>query len=49
MCYQSAQAGQEEEDKEGDQDPAESVWGTKHCRAAGRGQRQPSKSILFYL
>jgi hypothetical protein len=40
MCHQGSQAGQEEEDKARDQDPAKPVWGAEHRRAARCGQRQ---------
>lgn len=47
VCHQGSEAGQEEEDQEGNQDPTKSLWGTQHCRTPGRGSGQSSKSLSF--
>lgn len=46
MRYQGVEAGQEEEDKKRNQDPAEPVRRSKHRRSAGCRQGPTSKSIL---
>jgi len=49
MRHQSAQAGQEEEDKTRDQDPSESVWWTEYHRPLGRGARQSGQLCFGFL
>ena len=49
MRHQSAQAGQEEEDKTRDQDPSESVWWTEYHRSSGCGARQSGPSCFDFL
>ncbi len=43
MCNQNFKACQEEEDQEGDQDLAESMWWNQHCQVTRYCERSSIK------